>query len=171
MQRRDIAVHGEHAIGDDQRMLMPLALLGEQRLDVLQVGMAERHHHRAGQPRAGIETGMRELIDQDQVAWAGERRDDAEIGEVARAEDAGRLGLLPARQPRLERGVERMVAGDQAGGAGADAVGAQRLDRRRLDDGMVGQVEVVVAAERQQLAAVAQRPDPGHAGGIDERAA
>ncbi len=64
-----------------------------------------------------------------------------------------------------------MIAGDQPRGAGADPVDAQRLDRRLLDGGMVGQVEIVVAAERQQPAAVTQHPDSGHPGGVDERAA
>ena len=50
---------------------------------------------------------------------ADQRRDDAGIGEIAGAEHAGRLGSLQPRQPRFELGEQRMVAGDQARGAGA----------------------------------------------------
>ncbi len=114
---------------------------------------------------------MRQLVDQHEVALPDKGGDDAEIGEVPRAEDAGGLGVLPAGQPRLELGEERMVAGDEAGGAGADPIGLQRLDRRLLDRGVVAQVEIVIAAEREQPAAIAQGPDAGDPGGIDERPA
>ena len=150
---------------------MTPAQLRQQHLHVPGIAVAERDHGSAGEPRAGPQAGMGQLVDEDEIVGADQRRDDAEIGEVAGAEHASGLGVLPARQPRFQRGEQGMVAGHKAGGAGADAIDAQRLDRRVLDRRMMGQVEIVVAAERQQPAAVAQRPDSGHTGGVDERTA
>ncbi len=61
---------------------------------------------------------------------ADQRRNDAGIGEIAGAEHAGGLGALEPGEPRFELGVERMVAGDQPRGAGADAVARERRDAR-----------------------------------------
>src|SRR5262249_27436902 len=91
--------------------------------------------------------------------------------KIAGAEHAGRVGLLQSRQPRLQLGVERMIAGDQAGGAGAHPVSADRRDGGLLDGLMLRQVEVVVAGERQQPAAAAHHPDAVGAPGRDQRAA
>ncbi len=76
---------------------------------------------------------MGELVDQDQVVAPDQRRNDAGIGEIAGAEHAGGLGALQRGQPRFELGVERMIAGDEARGAGADAIALDRRDGRRLD--------------------------------------
>ena len=83
---------------------------------------------------------MRQLVDQDEIVAAGQRRNDAGVGEIAGAEHAGRLGALEPREPRFELGVQRMVAGDEARGAGADAVSCDRLDRRGLQSRVLGQI-------------------------------
>ena len=64
-----------------------------------------------------------------------------------------------------------MIAGHKTGGTRADPVDTQRLDGGVLNRGMMGQVEVVVARERQQPATITQQPNPRYAGGIDQRAA
>ncbi len=170
VQRRDVAIHGKDAVGHDQCPRMAAAMFRQKGFDMVHVAVPVGHDSRARETRAGPQAGMRQFVDQDEVLAADQRRDDAEIGEIARAEDAGRLGAFPMGQPRFEFAIKRMIAGDQPRGAGADAVDADRLDRRLLDGRMMRQVEIVVAAERQQPAAVAQHPDSGHAGGIDEDA-
>ena len=114
---------------------------------------------------------MGQLVDEHKIAASNQRRDDARIRAYLREEHTWWQLDLDDERPRFELGEQRMVAGHQAGGAGAHAVDAQRLDRRFLDGGMMGQVEVVVAAEREQPAPVAQGPDSGHASRIDERPA
>ena len=133
--------------------------------------MAERDHGGARQPRAGPQAGMGELVHEHEIVGADQRRDDADIGQIAGAEHAGGFGLLQAGEPRLELGEQRMIAGDQPRGAAADPVALQRRDRGRLDGRMLRQVEIIVAGERKQAAAVAQRPDSVQTGGLDERAA
>ena len=114
---------------------------------------------------------MRQLVDQHQVGGADQGRDDARIGQIAGAEDAGGLRALHPGEAALQLREQRMIAGDQSRAAAADAIAGERRDRRLLDGRMVGQVEVVVAAERQQAAPVAERPDAVQAVGLDQHAA
>src|ERR1700731_3213110 len=51
-----------------------------------------------------------------------------------------------------------MIAGDEARRAGAHAVPLNRGGGRRLEGRMVGEVEIIVAGEGQQAAAVALDP-------------
>ena len=123
------------------------------------IGVAVEVDRRAAQLGAGMDAGVRQFVDQDQIVRPDQRRDDAGIGEIAGAEHAGRLGALEPRQPLFQFGIERMIAGDEPRGAGADAVALGRLDRRRDDGGMLAEIEIVVAGERQQAAAVALGPN------------
>ncbi len=102
---------------------------------------------------------MRQLVDQHEVVTADQRRDDAAVGEIAGAEHAGRLGALEPGEAPLEFAEQGMVAGHQAGGAAAHAMALRRFDRGGLQGGVMGERQVVVAAERQQAPAVALDPD------------
>ena len=102
-----------------------------------------------------MDAGVGQFVDQDQVAAAGQRRDDADIGEIAGAENAGGFGAFEPRQPAFQFVVERMIAGDQARGAGADAKTLRRLDRRLDDRRMAAKIEIIVARKREQTAAAA----------------
>ena len=68
----------------------------------------------ARQLRAGIDAGMREFVQQHETIAADKCRNDPGIGEIAGAENAGRLGALESRQARLELCVKRVIAGNQA---------------------------------------------------------
>ncbi len=96
---------------------------------------------------------------------------DAGIGEIAGAEHDRRLGVLDAGEALFELGIERVVAGDEPRGAGAGAVFRQRRGRRGFDRRMLGEIEVVVAGERQQPPAVALDPDAVFAQGLGQRPA
>jgi hypothetical protein len=149
---------------------MVAAVLHQQRLEVLDVAMPERQHGGARKTRAGPQTRMRQLVDQHEVVAADQRRDDPGIGEVARPEHDRRLGALEPGEPALELAEERVIAGDQAGGATADTVALRRLDRGSLDRRMMGQPQIVVAAEREQPPAVAVDPDAVEPVGLGQHA-
>src|SRR5207302_1749191 len=72
---------------------------------------------------------------------------------------ARRLAALEPRQARFERAIERMVAGDEARGAGAGAMTLDRGDGGRLDQAMLAQIEIIVAREAEQPAPVLLEPD------------
>ena len=92
-ERREIAVHREHAVGDDQAR-------GRARRDARR---AVRAHARrrcdgtaARSPRDSRAPAHRQACDSSSISMrssrADQRRDDAGIGEIAGAEHAGRLG-------------------------------------------------------------------------------
>ena len=125
-ERREIAVHGEHAVGDDQRVIVLGAMRGQQFARMRDVVMAEGQTVPRDNLRAGIDAGVRQLVEQHQPAAADQRRDDAGIGEIAGAEHDRCLGLLDAGEARLQLGIERVIAGDQPRGAGARAIALDR---------------------------------------------
>ena len=49
---------------------------------------------------------MGQLVDEDEVGRPHQRGNDAEVGEIARAENATCFRILQAREPRLERGKQ-----------------------------------------------------------------
>ena len=65
---------------------------------------------------------MGQFVDQNEIVGADQRGDDAKIGEVARAEDASRLHLLEPGEPRFQFAEQGMIAGHEAGGAGAHTI-------------------------------------------------
>ena len=112
---------------------------------MVRTGMAIGLDGRARKLGAGIHAGMRELVDQDQVAGSGKRGDNAGIGQVSRTKHHRGVGTLDARQPAFERRVKRVIAGDQARRPGAHAVAFGRLDCRLDHTRMLAEIEVIVA--------------------------
>ncbi len=112
------------------------------------VVVRERLDLRAAQARAGQQARMRELVDDDQIGGAREQRHDPDVGQITAAEHERGLGALEPREPPLERRVQRMIALDEARGAGAGAVTARGLARRGDDAWVVRESEVVVRGER-----------------------
>ena len=137
----------------------------------MQVVVPESMHRGAGEPRAGPETRVRQLVDQHQVVAARECGRHSGVDEIAGAEHAGGLGALEPREARLQLAVQRVVAGDEPRSADADAVALDRRDGRGLEGGVLREPEIVVARERQQPAAVAAHPDAVGALRIGERPA
>ena len=97
---------------------------------------------------------MVEPVGEDGVARFEQRLDDADIGHVAggkkqRARVADEFG-----QCLFELVVVAAVAVDEMGRAAADAEGIGGALEGGDDVGMVGEAEVVVAAEADDLAAI-----------------
>ena len=153
--RRDIAVHAEHRVGDHQlaaRRSWPRAgapARPDRRCAIaLELG--------ARQQRRIVERGMVELVGKHRIAAPDQRGDDAEVGHVAggkqqRARQAARIRASAV----FERVMRRAVAEDQMRGAGADAVARGAFAAAAAPDrGSAGEAEIIVAAERDELAAV-----------------
>ena len=178
-QRREVAVHAEDAVGQDDRA--PGFLRGELRLEGLDVAVRIMMQRRARQPAAVDQRGVVQAIAVDRRLARGERRDQAEVRHVAGREQDRPLAPGPGGEFLLERLVLRLVAGDQVRGAGADAVHARRGDESLDDPRMRGEAEVVVAAEVHagpavehdvggvRVAAAHRAPLPAQAAGIEVR--
>ncbi len=75
---------------------------------------------------------MGERVGEHEIAFARKRRNDAKISEITGTEDERPVRVLEPRKPRLEPGIKRMVARNQARGARAEPIAAKRA-RRRVD--------------------------------------
>jgi hypothetical protein len=151
-QGSEIAVHAEHRVAEDQ--LASGGARGEQTFEYRQIGV-----------RVALAVGARELhgvdqgsvvepVGEDRVVAPDQRRNDPQVGQVAGREEQGARKAGERGELLLEHGVRAEVAADQMRGAAADApgagAGAGGVDQRRV----IGQAEVIVAAEADQRAAV-----------------
>lgn len=158
-QRGEIAIHRKHAIGEDHGAARSGPMGGQQAAQMVDVVMPEGFDPRPRQARAGMQAGMGQAVDQDQVVRAGERRGDGEIGQIARAEHDAVLGALELGQAAFEPEEQGVAAGDEARGAGARAPFGNGVPCGGDDGGMVRQAEIVVGTGIDQCAAVALDAD------------
>src|SRR5580658_9815658 len=108
-----------------------------------------------------MDAGVGEFVDQDQIVRADQGWNNAGIGKIPRSEHASRLGAFKPRQSIFQLGIERMIAGHEPRRAGADAVMRGGRDGGGDHLGMLTEIEIIVARERQQTAAIALSPDAG----------
>ena len=155
-----VAVHAEDRLGDNVHLPIVVPLVREDPFDgrVVQVRVADRPGPR--QAHAVDQAGVAELVGEDQVLPAGERRQDADVDVVAGVEHQGRLGPVEGAQLLFETDVRPGVAGHQPRGGAAQRVvfeqpGPVLFGVEGTQQGVVGrQAEVVVAGQVEAGAAV-----------------
>ena len=98
-QRAEVAVHAEHAVGDEQRA--PMRAAAARRISSRGVDVAVRKHldRRATETRAVDDAGVIQFVGDDRVLAAEHRGDGAGVGGESALEHDGRLGLLERGQP------------------------------------------------------------------------
>ena len=103
-QRRDVAVHREDAVRDDQDRAVRAvraaagARVAQDLLEAVDVAMRKYRARRLGHADAVDDRGVVELVADDQVALARDRRDRAAVGGEARLEASARLDVLERRR-------------------------------------------------------------------------
>ena len=103
-ERGHVAVHGEDRVGDDHgRWPGP----GQQRLEVVGVGVAVDGDLGPCQPAAVDDRGVVELVGEDPAAQSPEHREGPEVGGESGGEGDGGLAPLPVGQGLLEVAVDR----------------------------------------------------------------
>ena len=160
LQRGDIAQHRVDAFEHDQ-LARAFGNAAQALFHRVEIVVLERHDfrlaHRAPVPDAGVAVD----VEDDVVALARDGRDDPEIGLVAGGEDhrvvhrvefAQRVLALPVA---LIGPVEHAAAGRPAAEIG------QRLLARGDDVGIEGHPHVIVGAEQDRVAPVADRAGGG----------
>ena len=65
MKRGEVAIHGEHTVGGNQRIAMVRTMFGQQFSGVCDIVMPEDEDPSSGQLAAGHDAGMGQLVDQD----------------------------------------------------------------------------------------------------------
>ena len=152
-QRAEVAVHAEHAVGD-QQLARRCRQVADDVARGVHVAMGKDLDRRAAEPRAVDDARVVQLVGDDEVVFGEDGGDGAGVGGEAALKDDGGFGFLELREPPLELHVNRHGAGDRAHRAGADAELLERGERFLLEPRMRRQPEVVVRREVDDLAAV-----------------
>ena len=152
-QLGNIAAHGEHAVGDDQRARRLRHLL-QALLQLRHVAVAIAQHLAVGQLAPGVNAGVVLTVADDVVVAAHQRGDDAHIGLESGPEgdDAGLAQELGQRVLQLQMHLQRAV--EEAGAGAAGAVPLQRLDAGLHHHGVGGQAQIVVGAQHDAALAL-----------------
>ena len=96
-QRRQVAVHAEQAVGDDQAAAVARRP-GQERVELLPIGMRVGADIGPGKPAAVPEAGMILGIAEDDVAGAGQGGDGGQVGGEAGRKEQRRLRAFELRQ-------------------------------------------------------------------------
>ena len=151
-QRRDIAVHAEHAVGGEHRHAVGHGAQLAQ--CAFGIGVRIAAQFAAGKPRGVDQTGVIQTILHADVFFAQQRLHHRKVGEVAAAEQQRARGAQPVGELAFQRVVMGVMTADQMRGAAAGTIarcaGLQRVDHCE----MLREAEIIVAAEVGQPAAV-----------------
>ena len=148
-----IAVHAEHPVGHDQ--LAWRAAGRDAALQARQIVVRVGVDSRLGQPRTIDQRGVVQQVGVDRGLCIAQRGQQRQVGHVAGAErQCAQLG--PLRRQHLGEIIfqQRMcarMATDQVRGTAAGTVPPRTLGQRLDQQRMVGQAQVIVAAEGEQL--------------------
>ena len=166
-QGRDIAVHAEHAVGRDYRSGTGSERLasGTPALCARKIGseplfqrgrVAMRITREAGAAcESRVEQrGMIQPVLEHAVAATGDRADHGEVGHVAGGEEERARTAGELRQRLFEQSMLAAMAAHQVRGAATDAPAPRGLDEGLGHPRMIGEPEIVVAAERGHVATV-----------------
>ena len=146
-QRREVTVHAEHAVADDQpQPCRGGALVRQRRGEAGEIGMRDARVLRTGQATTVDQRGVVEFVGDQQIVAAQQRAQHAEVGRPAGGEQQHARPLHEVGELFFQLPVLAVVAGHQRRGAAAGAVGQGRtggFGQPRVG----GQAQVVVAAE------------------------
>ncbi len=139
----EIAVHREHAVGDQDLLLIGGQLLHDLagRVDVL---VREHFDRRLAQPAAVDDAGVIELVGNDHVVFGEHGGHGPGVGGEAALKHDDRLDVFELREPLLELDVHGHGSRDGANRARADAVLLHGVEGRLDELRMRREAEIVV---------------------------
>ncbi len=150
----DVAVHGEDAVGDDELASGLSGELVEKLLAVGYVFVAEDLDGGAGEARAVDNAGVVELVGEDEIFFAEDGAYCASVGGKTALEDDAGFDVFETGDLFLQIHVDAHGSGDGAHRSRAHAKGARGGHCGLNQPGVVGQAQVVVAGQVDDLAAV-----------------
>ena len=114
-KRCDVAVHREHAVGDQELVASRRLRLGEERVGRGRVLVREDLDLGPRQSGAVDDRGVIEGVGEDRVVPSHQSGDGAQVGQIAGGEEDGVGTALEAGQGCLQFLVETEAPGDEAG--------------------------------------------------------
>jgi len=146
-QGRQVAVHREKRVGDDEAPPVAAAMAGEQHSQPVDVGVCVSAEAGAAGAGGVDNAGVVKLVAQDEVFRPGDGGDGSVVGHPARGGDYGGLGALKGRKTIFELPMDAGRSADQPGGPRPNTPEIHRFDSGGLDRRVTGEREIVVAAE------------------------
>ena len=146
----DVAFHGEDAVHYDQLAVVGAYFL-KHALEVFGIIVLEAAQFAVGEAAAVEDAGVVELVHYGEITFAHQGRDDAEVHLVAGGVNKGGLAALELGQLGLQLGVQHGVAVEKAGARHAGAEFVHRVYGGLLHAGVVGQAQVIVGPEHDEL--------------------
>ena len=162
----DDAVHGEDAVGGDEAE----AAIGRGFQLAFQIGhvvVGVAQPPRLAKPHPVDDAGVVQSVADDGVVLAQQGLEQAAVGVETRRIEDGVLGPEEGAEASLQFPVRGLGAADEAHRGHAEAEAFEGLPGGCHQGRMVGQAEVIVGAEIQDLAAVVE-PDGGLLGRGDD---
>ena len=153
-QIRQVAHHREEPVDNDQNALVLLGRALQLRLQILHVVVLVLAQVREAEPTAVDDRRVVFAVADDDIVLAADRRDRAQVGLEPRREAQRSFLAREMRQPLLEFLVQLERAVQEARPRAGGAVLDQGLLRRGEDAVVVGQAQVVVAADHEEASAV-----------------
>ena len=150
VERGEVAVHGEDAVGDDDAEPL-VGVLEELLLEVRHVAVLVGVGHRLAEAHPVHDRGVDEPVRDEDVLLAEESLEDAGVRVEAGGEEEGLLGPEEGRHPALQLAMDVLRAADEADGGHAVAPVLEAGVGGRDDAGVRGEAEVVVRAEVEDL--------------------
>ena len=135
---------------------------------MVEIVVAEEDRFGRGALAAADDAVVRQLVEEDGIPRAHDVRDHRDVGEVAAHERHDLLDADEIGQGLFQDMVGRALAADEAGSQRADADRVDRLARRRLHRGMVGEAEIIVVGEADETRPPRTGLAPGRVDGHEE---
>ena len=152
-QRRQIAPHRVGAVHNHQTRRLAVEIVQHPR-QVLGVVVLKAHILPQRQPGGVVDAGVYVAIQHRDAVTIHQRRDGAQIGEIARRKDNRRFRAQKIRQRLLQLEMHRTRAVQQPRTGHRRSPAIQRLVRRRQHLRMPCQAQVVVRAQHHHPFAV-----------------
>ena len=163
----DVAVHGEDAVGGDDAESLGLGLF-EALFELVHVSVGIAVAFGFAEAHAVDDGGVVEGVGDDGVLFGEEGLEEASVGVEAGGVEDGVLGVEVFGDGALELFVEVLGAADEAHGTHAVAVGVHGGFGGGDEARIVGEAEVVVGAEVEDVALGALHFYVGALGGCDD---
>ena len=157
-QGSDIAVHAEHAVGDDQGPAVVGGVLFDRILQRRWIIMLISDDLRTREPAAVDNGGMVQAVREDHILFPDQGGDRPQVGRETRLEGDHILCALEFGKPLLELDMQVHGAGDRAHRSRTDAVFPRRFLCRLDNLRVVGQPEIVIRAEVEHILAIHRQP-------------
>ena len=153
-ERRDVALHREDPVDDDQDPTAVAHRPLERALELVEPVVAERPQLGPREDAAVEDRRVVARVGDDRVPRGEDRPQGAQVGLVAGGEHQHGLGPHPLRQLLLESEVQVDGAVQETRAGQAGPVALERLHRAALDALVTRQTQVVVGAEHDPALAL-----------------